>query len=164
MTKIALAADHAGYEEKEKIKSTLDELGIQYDDFGTVSTESVDYPDYAKRVAEGVSHGDYDKGVLVCGSGTGMAIAANKVPGVRAAVAWSEEIARLAREHNDANVLSLPARFIPPDEVSKIVKAFFGAHFDGGRHQRRVDKITAIEKEEAAAANDPTAAHVSDLS
>jgi ribose 5-phosphate isomerase B len=148
MTKIALAADHAGYEEKEKLKSTLDELGVQYHDFGTVSTDSVDYPDYAKKVAEGVAKGEYDKGVLVCGSGTGMAIAANKVPGVRAAVAWSEEIARLAREHNDANVLSLPARFIPPEEAGKIVKAFFGAHFDGGRHQRRVDKISEIEKEE----------------
>src|SRR6476619_807193 len=108
MTKIALAADHAGYEEKEKIKSTLDELGIQYDDLGTTSTESVDYPDFAKKVGEGVASGAYEKGVLVCGSGTGMAIAANKVPGVRAAVAWSEEIARLVREHNDANVLSLP--------------------------------------------------------
>jgi ribose 5-phosphate isomerase B len=148
MTKIALAADHAGYEEKEKLKSTLDELGIQYDDLGTVSTESVDYPDYAKKVAEGVARGDYEKGVLVCGSGTGMAIAANKVPGVRAAVAWSEEIAKLAREHNDANVLSLPARFVGPGEASNIVKAFFAAHFDGGRHQRRVDKISEIEKEE----------------
>jgi ribose 5-phosphate isomerase B len=148
MTKIALAADHAGYEEKEKLKSTLDELGIQYDDFGTVSTESVDYPDYAKKVAEGVSRGDYDKGVLVCGSGTGMAIAANKVPGVRAAVAWSEDIARLAREHNDVNVLSLPARFIPAEQAGKIVKAFFDASFDGGRHQKRVEKITEIERED----------------
>ena len=150
--KIALAADHAGYEEKEKIKKTLDDLGVEYDDFGTVSTDSVDYPDYAKKVGEAVARGDYDQGLLVCGSGTGMAIAANKVPGVRAAVAWNEEIAQLAREHNDANVLSLAARFTPDDQIDKIVRAWFGAHFDGGRHQRRVDKIQEIEKEESASA------------
>jgi ribose 5-phosphate isomerase B len=149
--RIALGADHAGYEEKEKLKKTLDELGVQYEDFGTVSTDSVDYPDYARKVGEAVAHGQYDQGLLVCGSGTGMAIAANKVPGVRAAVAWNEEIARLAREHNDANVLSLAARYTTPEENEKIVRAWFGAHFDGGRHQRRVDKIREIEKEEAAA-------------
>lgn len=151
--KIALAADHAGYEEKEKVKKTLEDLGVEYDDFGTVSTESVDYPDYARKVGEAVARGDYQQGLLVCGSGTGMAIAANKVPGVRAAVAWNEEIARLAREHNDANVLSLAARYTTPEENDKIVRAWFGAHFDGGRHQRRVDKIKEIEKQEAAAAN-----------
>ena len=150
--KIAIGADHAGYEDKERVKKTLDELGIQYEDFGTQSTDSVDYPDFAQKVGEAVAHGEVDQGLLVCGSGTGMAIAANKVPGVRAAVAWSEEIARLAREHNDANVLSLAARFTPPEEIDKIVRAWFGAHFDGGRHQRRVDKINEIEKEEAAAA------------
>jgi ribose 5-phosphate isomerase B len=150
--KIAIAADHAGYEEKEKLKRTLDDLGVQYEDFGTVSTESVDYPDYARKVGEAVAQGKYEQGLLVCGSGTGMAIAANKVPGVRAAVAWNEEIARLAREHNDANVLSLAARYTTPEENDKIVRAWFGAHFDGGRHQRRVDKITEIEKEETAAA------------
>lgn len=150
--KIAIAADHAGFEEKELVKRTLDELGVEYDDFGTVSTESVDYPDYAKKVAEGVARGDYEQGLLVCGSGTGMAIAANKVPGVRAAVAWNEDIARLAREHNDANVLSLAARFTPAEEIDKIVRSWLAAKFDGGRHQRRVDKIAEIEKEEAAAA------------
>ena len=150
--KIAIAADHAGYEEKEKVKKTLDELGIEYDDFGTVSTDSVDYPDYAKKVGEAVAGGKYEQGLLVCGSGTGMAIAANKVPGVRAAVAWNEDIARLAREHNDANVLSLAARFTPPDEIDKIVRSFLSAKFDGGRHQRRVDKIAEIEKEESVSA------------
>jgi ribose 5-phosphate isomerase B len=145
---IAIAADHAGYEEKELVKKTLDQMGIDYDDFGTVSTESVDYPDYAKKVADGVARGEYDQGLLVCGSGTGMAIAANKVPGIRAAVAWNEEIARLAREHNDANVLSLAARFTPPGEIEKIVKAWLSAKFDGGRHERRVEKIAEIEKEE----------------
>lgn len=146
--KIALAADHAGYEEKEKIKETLDEIGIEYDDLGTASTDSVDYPDYAYKVAEGVSSGRYEQGLLVCGSGTGMAIAANKVKGVRAAVAWNEEIARLARQHNDANVLSLAARFIPEEEQKKIVKAFFETGFDGGRHEKRVEKIRDIEKED----------------
>jgi ribose 5-phosphate isomerase B len=146
--KVALAADHAGYEDKEKIKRTLDDLGVSYDDMGTYSCDSVDYPDYAKKVGEAVAHGAVDQGLLVCGSGTGMAIAANKVPGVRAAVAWNEEIARLAREHNNANVLSLAARFTPADEMDKILRAWFAAHFDGGRHERRVEKIEQIEKDE----------------
>src|SRR6476660_5589380 len=148
--KIAIAADHAGYEEKEKLKSTLDEMGVEYEDFGTTSTESVDYPDYAKKVGEAVASGEVEQGLLVCGSGTGMAIAANKVPGVRAAVAWNEEIAALARAHNDANVLSISARYIDPEENAKIVKAFFTTGFDEGRHKRRVDKINEIEKEEAS--------------
>jgi ribose 5-phosphate isomerase B len=148
--KIAIAADHAGYEEKEKLKTTLDEIGVEYEDMGTTSTDSVDYPDYAKKVGEAVAKGEVDQGLLVCGSGTGMAIAANKVPGVRAAVAWNEEIAALAREHNDANVLSISARYINPEENAKIVKAFFTTGFDEGRHKRRVDKINAIEKEESS--------------
>ena len=146
MTKrIALAADHAGYEEKEKIKSTLDALGVEYTDFGTNSAESVDYPDYAREVGVAVGSGEYEQGLLVCGSGTGMAIAANKVKGVRAAVAWRPDIARLAREHNDANVLSLPARFMSDAEAVEVVKAWFGADFEGGRHEKRVDKIKEIE-------------------
>jgi len=146
--KIAIGSDHAGYEEKEKLKTLLDQLGIQYEDLGTLSTESVDYPDYARKVAEEVASGKVDQGLLVCGSGTGMAIAANKVPGVRAAVAWNEEIARLAREHNNANILALAARFTPFEEVAKIVRTWFAAKFDGGRHARRVDKIRDIEREE----------------
>src|SRR5207253_7088370 len=145
--KIALAADHAGFEDKEKIKKTLDDLGVEYTDMGTDSCEPVDYPDYAKKVGEAVAGGEYDEGLLFCGSGTGMAIAANKVPGVRAAVAWNEEIARLAREHNDANVLSLAARYTSPGENDKIVRAWFAAKFDGGRHSRRVEKIREIEQE-----------------
>lgn len=148
--KIAIAADHAGYQEKEQLKPLLTELGIQFEDLGTVSPESVDYPDYARKVAEKVARGEADQGLLVCGSGTGMAIAANKVPGVRAAVAWNEEIARLAREHNDANVLSLAARFTPLDELQKIVRAWFAAGFDGGRHTQRVEKIREIEQDELA--------------
>lgn len=139
--KVALAADHAGFEEKEKVKRTLDELGVEYTDMGTTSTESVDYPDFARKVGEAVARGDYDQGLLVCGSGTGMAIAANKVPGVRAAVAWNAEIARLARQHNDANVLSLAARFSSDEEIRSILDAWFSADFEGGRHARRVEKI-----------------------
>ena len=145
--KIAIAADHAGYQEKEQLKPLLTELGIEFEDLGTVSPESVDYPDYARKVAEKVARGEVDQGLLVCGSGTGMAIAANKVPGVRAAVAWNEEVARLAREHNDANVLTLAARCTPFEEITNIVRAWFAAKFDGGRHSRRVDKIREIEKE-----------------
>lgn len=139
--KVALAADHAGFEEKEKVKRTLDELGVEYTDMGTTSTESVDYPDFARKVGEAVARGDYDQGLLVCGSGTGMAIAANKIPGVRAAVAWNAEIARLARQHNDANVLSLAARFSSDEEIRSILDAWFSADFEGGRHARRVEKI-----------------------
>ena len=143
--KIALAADHAGFEEKEKLKSTLRELGVDFIDMGTTSCDSVDYPDYALKAARAVANGEADQGLLVCGSGTGMAIAANKVHGVRAAVAWSPDIARLAREHNDANVLSLPARFLNDDQAKEIVKAWFQADFEGGRHERRVEKIIEAE-------------------
>ena len=144
--KIALAADHAGYEEKEKIKATLDEMGVEYVDMGTASTDSVDYPDYARKVGEAVSNGEFEQGLLVCGSGTGMAIAANKIKGVRAAVAWSPDIARLAREHNDANVLALPARFMSDPDAVEVLKAWFAASFEGGRHAKRVEKITELEK------------------
>src|SRR5437588_1769632 len=151
--KIAIASDHSGFEEKDRLKPLLTELGIEFEDLGPDSTASVDYPDYARKVADEVASGHVDQGLLFCGSGTGMAIAANKVPGVRAAVAWDEEIARLAREHNDANVLSLAARFTPLDELKKIVRAWFAASFDGGRHARRVEKIHEIEKEEVAKCN-----------
>lgn len=144
--RIALAADHAGYEEKEKIKQALDSLGVEYTDLGTTSTDSVDYPDYAQKVGEAVASGEVEQGLLVCGSGTGMAIAANKIKGVRAAVAWSPDIARLAREHNDANVLALPARFMSDEEAKGVLKAWFDASFEGGRHARRVEKITELEK------------------
>ena len=143
--KVALASDHAGYAEKERLKPLLRELGVEFEDLGTVSEESVDYPDYAKKVAEAVARGEAAQGVLVCGSGTGIAIAANKVPGVRAAVAWSEETAQLARRHNDANVLAIGARTTPQDLIPKIVRAWFETQFDGGRHAERVQKIRQIE-------------------
>ena len=144
--RIALASDHAGYAEKERLKPLLAELGVEFDDLGTVSEESVDYPDYARKVAEQVAHGQVEQGVLVCGSGTGMAITANKVPGVRAAVAWSEETARLARQHNDANVLALGARTTPEGDIPKILRAWFTTDFEGGRHAARVAKITDVER------------------
>jgi RpiB/LacA/LacB family sugar-phosphate isomerase len=147
--KIALASDHAGYQEKERLKPLFRELGLEVEDLGSVSEESVDYPDYARKVAERVAQGEAEQGVLVCGSGTGMAIAANKVVGVRAAVAWSEETARLARQHNDANVLAIGARTTPAEQIAAIVRAWFGTKFDGGgRHAARVAKITEIEREE----------------
>lgn len=139
--KVAIGADHAGFEEKEKVKKVLDKIGVEYVDYGTNSPESVDYPDYAKKVGEAVAKGDVEQGILVCGSGTGMAISANKVHGVRAAVAWNEDIARLAREHNNANVLALAGRFVSDEENEKILKAWFDAEFEGGRHARRVGKI-----------------------
>ncbi|MBX7055472.1 MAG: ribose 5-phosphate isomerase B [Pyrinomonadaceae bacterium] len=146
--KIAIAADHAGFEGKELIKHTLDEIGVEYDDMGTYSTDSVDYPDYARKVAEAVARGDYQQGVLVCGSGTGMAISANKVHGIRAAVAWNAETASLARQHNNANVLAIGWRTSPEGTIPDIVKAWFAANFEGGRHAGRVEKITQIEKDD----------------
>ena len=143
--KVALASDHAGYAEKERLKPVLRELDIEFEDLGTVSEDSVDYPDYARKVAEAVARGQVEQGVLVCGSGTGMAIAANKVPGVRAAVAWSEETAQLARQHNDANVLAIGARTTQPDLIPNIVRAWFSTKFEGGRHTTRVKKIRQIE-------------------
>ena len=144
--RIALASDHAGYAEKERLKAVLSDLGVEFDDLGTRSEESVDYPDFARAVAEQVADGRVEQGVLVCGSGTGMAITANKVPGVRAAVAWSEEIARLARQHNNANVLAIGARTTPPDDIPKIVRAWFSTEFEGGRHAARVNKISDVER------------------
>jgi ribose 5-phosphate isomerase B len=143
--KIALASDHAGYTEKERLKPLLTDLGLEFDDLGTGSEASVDYPDYARKVAEQVAAGHADQGLLVCGSGTGMAISANKVNGVRAAVAWSEETARLARQHNDANILAIGARTTPPEQIPGIVRAWFSTDFEGGRHADRVKKISAME-------------------
>ena len=144
--RIALASDHAGYAEKERLKTVLTELGVEFDDLGTASEESVDYPDYARKVAEEVAEGRVEQGLLVCGSGTGMAITANKVHGVRAAVCWSEEIARLARQHNNANVLAIGARTTPTGEIPKIIRAWFSTEFEGGRHAARVAKISEVEQ------------------
>ena len=147
--KIAIGADHAGYEIKEKIKQRLAQQGVQVVDEGTVSNESVDYPDFAKKVGEDVAGKRADLGLLVCGSGIGMAIAANKVPGVRAANVSSEVEAQLSREHNDANVLAIGARILDENKAWAIVDKWLHTPFAGGRHQRRVDKIADIEREEA---------------
>jgi len=143
--RIALGADHAGVVLKEQIKTFLDEQGVAYEDFGTHSTDSVDYPDYAVKVANAVADGSYDRGILFCGSGIGMAIAANKVHGIRAAQVVDEASARLSRSHNDLNVLSLAARITAAEEARALVQIFLDTPFDGGRHQRRIDKISALD-------------------
>ncbi len=148
--KIALGADHAGFELKQQIKQHLaSQPGIEIDDRGTVSNESVDYPDFAKSVGEDVVAKRADLGILVCGTGIGMSIAANKVPGVRAANVSTVDEAELSRQHNDANVLTLGGRVLTPQKANEIVDKWLHTDFLGGRHQRRVDKITAIEQEEA---------------
>lgn len=143
--KVALGADHAGFALKDALKQTLDAMGVEHHDFGTTSGESVDYPDFAQAVAEGVASGRFDRGILVCGSGIGMAIAANKVHGIRATVVSDEASARLCREHNDANVLTLGARLTAPDRAQAIVGTFLTTSFEGGRHMRRIDKIHRLE-------------------
>jgi ribose 5-phosphate isomerase B len=149
--KIALGADHAGYQLKDQIKQHLEQQGISVRDEGTSSAESVDYPDYARAVAHDVSAQRADLGILVCGSGIGMAITANKVDGIRAANVSTEYEAQMSREHNNANVLALGARIISADDAFRIVDKWLATQFAGGRHERRVEKIMAIEKEEDAA-------------
>jgi ribose 5-phosphate isomerase B len=153
--KIALGADHAGYELKDKIKQHLLAKGFQVQDEGTSSGDSVDYPDYAQLVAHNVSQGRADLGILVCGSGIGMAITANKVNGIRAANVCSGYQAQMSREHNNANVLTLGARMLKEDEPLQIVETWLATSFAGGRHERRVEKIAAVEREEAHTATTP---------
>jgi ribose 5-phosphate isomerase B len=138
---ILIASDHAGFELKEKLEKALGDWGYDVRDLGTNGPDSTDYADYAHPLAEAVSSGDVRRGVLLCGTGLGMSYAANRHPHVRAAVAWSPEVAKLAREHNDANVLVLPARFVDDDQSIEILKAWLDTKFEGGRHARRVDKI-----------------------
>jgi ribose 5-phosphate isomerase B len=138
---IPIGADHAGFSLKERLKTELERLGYEPLDVGAHSAASVDYPDFAHAVASRVEHGDAARGVLLCGSGLGMSYAANRHHGVRAAVAWAPEIARLSREHNDANVLVLPARFVSEDEGVEILRMWLDTEFEGGRHARRVAKI-----------------------
>ncbi|MCZ6858557.1 MAG: ribose 5-phosphate isomerase B [Gemmatimonadetes bacterium] len=141
--KIPIGADHAGYALKERLKAELETLGFEPVDVGTDSTESVDYPDYAKQVASQVGTGAVARGVLTCGTGLGMSYTANRFAGVRAAVAWTPEIAELSRRHNDANILVLPAHFLDEDQGLEILRRWLEAPFDGGRHERRVAKIEA---------------------
>ncbi|AZR74009.1 ribose 5-phosphate isomerase B [Anoxybacter fermentans] len=144
--KVAIGSDHGGFRLKEEIKKYLESLQIEYKDFGTYSEESVDYPDFARPVAEGVARGEFDRGILICGTGIGMSIAANKVPGIRAALCHDCFSARATREHNDSNVLCLGERVIGKGLALDIVKIWLETEFVGGRHQRRIDKITSLER------------------
>ncbi len=144
MTKpLLIASDHAGFELKERLKKTLDRLGVAYQDLGTHTPDSVDYPDFARAVAQGIQSGQADRGVLVCGTGQGMVIAANRYRGVRAALPFDEKTARLCREHNDANVIALGGRTLDHALAERILEVWLEAPFEGGRHQTRLDKIDA---------------------
>ncbi len=147
--RIALGADHAGFGLKAHVRRLLDERRLACEDLGPDTDAAVDYPDYAVRVARLVAAGAFDRGILICGSGIGMAIAANKVRGIRAAPVTTPAAAGLARLHNDANVLALGARTLAVDDALRIVDAFLTTPFEGGRHQRRVDKIAAVETDPA---------------
>lgn len=139
--KIAIGCDHAGYEYKAAIKTMLTKLGIELTDYGTDGPESVDYPDFAHPVATAVESGQTDLGVVICGSGNGVNMAVNKHEGIRGALCWNEDLAALARQHNNANVIAIPARFISEELAVKLVKIFVETDFEGGRHARRVGKI-----------------------
>ncbi|AGB42346.1 ribose 5-phosphate isomerase B [Halobacteroides halobius DSM 5150] len=143
---IAIGSDHGGYNLKQKIKELLDERGIGYKDFGTNSTESVDYPDFAKQVAKAVANDDFERGILVCGTGIGMSITANKVKGIRAALCHDVFSAKATRWHNNSNVLTLGERVIGTESALEVVKAWLEAEFEGGRHQRRIDKISQLKE------------------
>ncbi|MFT4973752.1 MAG: ribose 5-phosphate isomerase B, partial [Saprospiraceae bacterium] len=138
---IAIGCDHAGYDYKDSIIAMLKEMGIEILDFGTNSLDSVDYPDFIHPVAESIETGKAQLGVIICGSGNGVAMTANKHQGIRAAICWQNDISVLARQHNDANVISIPARFVSEHLAKSMVKLFVETPFEGGRHQRRVDKI-----------------------
>ena len=138
---IALCSDHAGYATKQAVIAYLEQAGIAYKDFGTYSEESCDYPDFAHPCAEAVEHGECYPGIGICGTGAGVCMTLNKHQGIRAALCWKPEIAALAREHNDANILVMPGRFISNDEALEITKVFLNTEFAGGRHQRRIEKI-----------------------
>ena len=138
---VGLASDHAGYALKQFVKKFLDEKGYPYKDYGTFTEDSCDYSDFGHALAEGMEKGEVYPGIAICGSGQGISMTLNKHPMIRAGVAWCEEIAQLIRQHNDANVLVMPGRFISEDTARQIMEAFFTVPFEGGRHQRRIDKI-----------------------
>lgn len=139
---IAIASDHAGYKLKDAIIKHFEKKGYDFKDFGTHSEESVDYPDFAHELAQSIDRKEYERGIAICGSGNGISMAANKHQRVRAAICWNAEIAKLARSHNDANVCSLPARYVSQEKAQEIVDTFLNTDFEGGRHQRRVEKIS----------------------
>lgn len=142
MPTLAIGADHAGFEYKEVLKKWLEKNGYKTKDFGTYNTESADYPDFAHPVAEAVEKKEFELGLLICGSANGVAITANKHQHIRAAICWNEELAALARQHNNANVLCIPARYVTPELAEKILDRFLHSSFEGGRHERRVNKIS----------------------
>lgn len=145
--RVAIASDHGGFEQKEQLISYLkDELGCEVTDFGTTSEESVDYPDYAEPVARAVASGEDDRGILVCGTGIGMALAADKVAGVRASSITRPDFAQLFRQHNNGNVICLSGRFITLEENEEIVRVFLTTEFEGGRHAQRVAKIAKLDE------------------
>ncbi len=144
--KIAIGNDHAAVEMKNEIKAYLESKGHEVINFGTDTSDSCDYPVYGQKVAEAVASGQVEEGVLICGTGIGISLAANKVPGIRAAVCSEPVSARLAKQHNDANIIAFGARIVGLEEAKAIVDAFFDAEFEGGRHQRRIDLITAVEE------------------
>ncbi|WP_162416469.1 ribose 5-phosphate isomerase B [Cyclobacterium roseum] len=139
--KIAIGGDHAGFDYKERLIGILKKEGYEVRDFGPYTDASVDYPDYIHPLCEAVEAGEFKQGVLLCGSGNGVAITANKHQGIRAAICWNEELAALARQHNDANLISIPSRFVSFELVEKMVFRFLNTEFEGGRHARRVNKI-----------------------
>lgn len=141
---VAIGCDHAGFEYKEDIISFLEGKGLEYKDFGTYSTDSVDYPDFAHPVACSVENKETAFGILLCGSANGVAITANKHQHIRAAVCWGEELAELARKHNDANIICIPSRFVREGDVEKMVDIFIHTEFEGGRHERRKEKIACV--------------------
>lgn len=141
MEKIAFASDHAGYALKKELEAWLASRGYEIEDFGTDSEQSCDYPDYAHPAAEAVESGRANFGICMCGTGNGIQMTLNKHQGIRAALCWEPELAALAKQHNNANILVLPARFITPDKAKEVVDAYLNATFEGGRHQRRIDKI-----------------------
>lgn len=144
--KVAIASDHGGLHIREEIKGLMDEMGIQYEDFGCECNTSVDYPDYALPVAEKVANGEFDRGILICGTGIGMSIAANKVKGIRCALVHDLFSAKATREHNDSNMLAMGERVIGPGLAREIAKTWLTTEFEGGRHENRVNKITQYEK------------------
>lgn len=144
--RIGIGSDHRGFEIKKVLKSILGKNRFNIVDFGTNSLDACDYPDVAFPLANAVACGDIDKGILICSSGNGMAIAANKVQGIRAAIGYSEETAKLAKTHNDANILVIPASFLGKGEIKKIIEAWLYSKFEGGRHRRRINKIKNFEK------------------
>jgi ribose 5-phosphate isomerase B len=143
---IALASDHAGYEKKQLIIRFFEENGIPFIDFGCYSNESCDYPDYAHAIAKAIDAGKYETGITFCGSGQGISITANKHQHVRSGLCWNSEIAKLAKEHNNANICAIPSRFVSDEEALAIVKSFLNAEFQGGRHAARIEKIPNYEK------------------